>query len=170
MAASNGEKTRYQDVEFSRTTSTRNWGKDFNPQHHRHRQDGGFSPSAGLSPRLQNNHHAPKVIRTGGITGTLPSQSLLPPPPPSSTGNGISPATAINTTTSSAAGPSISSSSSTPQTSAAPQTPAAQQQTPQSPTKHPAQASPANTPNQVSRRKHAQPVSQPKRDEGILYV
>lgn len=79
MAANNENGPLYQDVEFTRTTSTKHWGGDLNPLV-RKRKDG-------LTSAARESHNSthpsylrdtPRVIRTGGITGTLPSQSLLP--------------------------------------------------------------------------------------------
>ena len=82
-----GSQQRFQNVEFTRTTSTKLWSRDANP--HNARRDG--------KPAAMNHHHLggdnPKVVRTGGITGTLPSHSLLPQSS-SSSSSSLAPSTA----------------------------------------------------------------------------
>lgn len=58
----------YKDVAFTRVTSTNHWARDLNP----HSRGAGSGKVANGSPGYWRE--APSVIRTGGITGTLPSQ------------------------------------------------------------------------------------------------
>ena len=65
MAATDDLQFQVRDVSFARTTSTKNWGRAA-----KNNFISGY-PSIFMGD-------TPRVIRTGGITGTLPSHSFHP--------------------------------------------------------------------------------------------
>lgn len=86
MAAGDGKQTGYRDAEFARVTSMKHWVRDLNP-HNPLTEGSNSATRSNGSPSFLGN--SSKVIRTGGITGTLPSQRSKsdtsnghPPSPP----------------------------------------------------------------------------------------
>lgn len=71
MASNNGSQAGYRDAEFARVTSTKYWARDLNP----HSREGNSGTRSNGS--LGYLGDAPSIVRTGGITGTLPSRPRL---------------------------------------------------------------------------------------------